>query len=408
MKLVRLSVAAIWVLTLIMTFIASNPASAQLKIFGYFATRFEDVYGEPSWDGAKVVEESAAGEWGMQSFNVMLQQQISDRLKIYANLSGENMELANYWGEYTINRYATIRLGKTYRKFGLYNEILDAVPTYYGIEPPELFDSDHLILSRTSTLMLHGNTPLGAGTLNYSVSTDNGEGGANEDSFPIGFDTNYNFGAGDYTVGLSGYTSGGPDTPDKAVGEGSPKSGVLPWMAEDEFNVVGFYSEVYKSNFTFQFAYWMASHDATRDASSTLTMLQNSSMITSKQARFLNDPSAGLTAANINTDASYDINTWYFRAGYSFMNTLGEIAPYFQWDYYENPETIASKSYGGDNEAGVADDGVFTKGTVGVIFRPEPEIAIKLDGSMHFYKFHGEDVNYPEIRFDVSYLFGNL
>jgi hypothetical protein len=34
-----------------------------------------------------------------------------------------------------------LRPGKIYRQFGLCDEILDAVPAYYGIEPPELFDA---------------------------------------------------------------------------------------------------------------------------------------------------------------------------------------------------------------------------------------------------------------------------
>ena len=43
---------------------------------------------------------------------------------------------------------------------------------------------------------------------------------------------------------------------------------------------------------------------------------------------------------------------------------------------------------------------------MGVLFRPIPQVAVKLDGSAHFYKFHGDQVSYPEIRFDVSYTFG--
>ncbi|MFC1553598.1 hypothetical protein ACFL7D_03090 [candidate division KSB1 bacterium] len=381
---------------------------AQLKVYGYFATRYEDVFGEPSWDGTKVVEESMAGEWATQSFNLMMQHQVSDKIKVYVNLAGEDLELKNYWGEYTMGRFATLRIGQTYRKFGLYNEILDAVPTYYGIEPPELFDSDHLIVSRTSTVMVHGAIPGETGVLNYSVSTDNGEGGATEDNFPLGFDMNYNFGGGDHKIGISGYTTGGATTSDKSVGEGSPKTGVLPWMAEDEFNVFGFYGETYVNNFTFQFAFWQASHSALRDPGSTVTMLNGAGLIAAKQARFLVDDTGGISANNIDTNGDYDVQTWYFRSGYSVDTEKGEFAPYFQWDYYKNPETIGSKSLGGDNEAGVADDGIFTKGTAGIIFRPQPQIAIKLDGSMHFYKFHGENVNYPEVRFDISYLFGDF
>ena len=79
---------------------------------------------------------------------------------------------------------------------------------------------------------------------------------------------------------------------------------------------------------------------------------------------------------------------------------------YFQWDHFDNPETIQSKSFGGDNEAGLADDGKFSKGTIGIIFRPQPQLAIKLDASAHFQEFNGDDESYPEIRLDISYIFG--
>ena len=72
----------------------------------------------------------------------------------------------------------------------------------------------------------------------------------------------------------------------------------------------------------------------------------------------------------------------------------------------QHPETIAAKRLGGDAEAGVADDGHFDKATLGVVYRPVPMVAIKLDGSQHRYRFHASDVSYPEIRLDVSYTFG--
>ena len=109
---------------------------------------------------------------------------------------------------------------------------------------------------------------------------------------------------------------------------------------------------------------------------------------------------------NVNTSAVYVIQTWYLRAGYSFETGIGELAPYLQWDWYQNPETIASKTYGGDDEAGVADDGTFNKSTVGIIYRPTSEVAVKFDQSYHFYKFNGENVLYPEIRLDFSFTFG--
>ena len=76
----------------------------------------------------------------------MLQYAINDRFKTFVNLGAadaENVEVRNMWGEYKHNQYLNVRLGKTYRRFGLYNEILDAVPTYIGIEPPERLTASH-------------------------------------------------------------------------------------------------------------------------------------------------------------------------------------------------------------------------------------------------------------------------
>ena len=65
-----------------------------------------------------------------------------------------------------------------------------------------------------------------------------------------------------------------------------------------------------------------------------------------------------------------------------------------------------TKNYGGDNEAGLSDDGAFSKSTIGVIYRPVPQVAFKLDSSTHFQKFNSKDESYSEIRFDAYYIFG--
>jgi hypothetical protein len=84
----------------------------------------------------------------------------------------------------------------------------------------------------------------------------------------------------------------------------------------------------------------------------------------------------------------------------------GELVPYAQWDYYDNPETIYDKDWGGDAEAGLADSGKFSKATIGVIYRPQPAVAFKFDASTHFQKVNGSSEPYSEVRFDVSYIFG--
>ena len=104
------------------------------------------------------------------------------------------------------------------------------------------------------------------------------------------------------------------------------------------------------------------------------------------------------------SEANYKIKTWYIRTGYSFFTKMGEFVPYIQWDYYENPEALANKKNGGDNEAGLADDGKFNKQTVGMVYRPDPTIAIKIDASNHSQDINGESVNYAEVRGSFSYM----
>lgn len=398
--------------TIALCVLSIYPTLAQdpVLVYGYFSTRYEKSFAVPEWNGTSIEKRDSPAEFSYPFVNVMLQQQIGEQFRAFVNLNGSNastIDIRNIWGEYSPSQYIQARVGKIYRKFGLYNEILDAVPTYYGIEPPEMFDGDHLLISRTTTLMLFGSAPLGVGALHYSVSTDNGEGSdISEKTFPLGFDLHYQFNGRDYTIGVSGYTSGGATNSDIALGEGSPKSGVLPWMAADSFSVFAGYVEAKIENLTLQFEYAQADHKAKRDPEAVLTLLGKAGLNTRQRERLLKNPAEGDSLANINTVGDHVIKTWYVRAGYSIETSIGEIAPYVQWDWYSNPETIAKKKYGGDNEAGVADDGVFSKATIGIVLRPIPQVALKLDGSSHIYKFHGEDTSYPEGRLDVSYTFG--
>lgn len=384
-----------------------------LNIYGYFATRIEKNWSVPSLAGTQIVKESEPAAWTYPFFNVMFQHQTSEKFKMFVNLNGARagtIDVRNLWGEYSASNALNIRLGKLYRKFGLYNEILDAVPTYYGIEAPELFDADHLIISRTSTFMVYGGFPVGAGSLNYSLSTDNGEGSSDtfEENFPLGWDLNYQFGGGDYTVGVSGYTTSGDSHPDVALGGGSPKSGVLPWMADDHFSVLGGYAEGKIKNLTLQFEFWNAPHNAARHPALVVRMINGAKPNATQLSRFLLDPAGAVAENNVRVQGDYTVKTWYWRAGYSLETKYGEFGPYAQWDYYSNPETIASKTFGGDDEAGATDTGKFNKATLGLVFRPTPEVAIKLDYSSHLQKFKSGTQSFPEVRLDFSYIFGQL
>ena len=390
---------------------AAGETDRSAQLYGYLAWRIEKVWDELDLDASgNTVTVDAPREITIPSFNVMMQYDIGDKFRAFVNLNGadaNDIDVSNVWGEFTHNQYLKIRVGETYRRFGLYNELLDAVPTYIGIEPPELFDKDHLILSRTTLLMVHGWAPVGDGELNYSFSSDNGEGGpTGEDNIPLGFDVRYDWGLGSYSVGVSGYTSNGETTSDVGLGDGSPRTGVLPWMAGDDFSVFGAYGEFQIKSWQLQAAFWKASHDATRDPDSVVQVINNAGVNAAQLDRFLLDPNGAVDVSNVDIDGDYDVRTWYVRTGYSFETKRGEVVPYFQWDSYENPETIANKSWGGDNEAGLADDGEFIKWTLGVIYRPVPEVALKFDTSTHIQNFNGREESYSEIRFDVSYIFG--
>ena len=309
-------------LALALTVFAADGIVAQssLTTYGYMSSRWEKVFSEPSVSGGQIVRESPPAEFSHPSFNLMMQQNLGNRFRAYINLSGEDastVSVRNMWGEYSFDRKLAIRFGPQYRKFGLYNEILDAVPTYYGIEPPEMFDGDHFMISRTTTFTVLGSLPFGSGSLEYALSTDNGEGDIFPSTLPLGWDVRYRFGAGAYVVGASGYTSGGASNSGIGVGEGSSNNGILPWMAADSFSVVNVFGQAEVGALTLQVEYAKADHEAQRDVEAVLTVLGNAGVNDAQRARFLRNPNGVESAANVNTVGDYTAETFYVRAGYS-------------------------------------------------------------------------------------------
>jgi len=377
-------------------------AEQGVKVYGYLAVNYEDVAETP--DGS-----NDPGEFSYPHLNLMFQSRIADNFRVYLNFAGdgaEEMSVRNYWGEYTYSDLFKIRAGKIYRPFGLFNEKLDAVPTYLGIEPPELFDKDHLMLPRTGDLMLHGSYFMGGNTLKYSLMTGNKE--VIDTGKPVSWDLNYSIG-NDLKFGTSGYYSKEPGSPED-VGEGSPPGGVLPWMTEDKYTVLGGYVHTKLSNFTIKAAYWIGNHDAVRDPDQVIALLP-AGLNSRQMERFgLDQYNISGDINDIDTDGSYTVSTYYVRVGYTIpKGTVSgfnvEMTPFFFWDYYENEETVGDKDFGGDNEAGVSDDGKFAKPTIGIVFKPIDSVAFKVDASQHMYKWNGNNEAYSEIRFDISYFF---
>jgi len=224
---------------------AQAPPVNEARLYGFI-----DAYGELVADAPEGVEDGqtvwrgGGYELDVPNLTVMLQGKIRGRYRYFLNLSAPGsggiddtpVGVRNAWVEAPLKgSWLAVRAGKLYRRFGLYNEILDAVPTFIGIEPPELFDKDHLMVTRTTNLMLFGSAPVGSLTLNYSATTGNDE----RTGWAVPFGADVFLASHSFKVGSSFYTTGGDAVPTRAVGEGSPRGGVASWMATDRYTVVG-------------------------------------------------------------------------------------------------------------------------------------------------------------------------
>lgn len=381
-------------------------SKSDTRIYGYIDSHFEQVATTKSVNGQGQLENVVnPPDFDVANLHIMVQGTVVNRFRYFVNLAApgsggvgdDPITLRNAWVEAPIAREAlAIRFGKLYRRFGIYNEILDAVPTFIGIEPPEMFDKDHLLLTRTTNLMAFGRIEVGLSTLEYSVTT-----GADERAglaIPIGADLRLNR-AGSLTIGSSGYWSGGTAEPTRAVGEGPPLGGVQNWMAEDEFYVYGGFTEILLDGPIFQVEYWQAHHDAKRDVDA-VTLLANTpdAFIGDQRSRFIDSD------GSVIVERPYTVRTGYVRTGYEIPVGRGNLTPYAQFDYYSNPEVLFIKDYGGDDEAGLSDTGAYVKLTSGLVVRPVPPVALKVDGSAHIQPVGGETFIYPEIRINLAYL----
>lgn len=392
------------ILAVACTSVFSVQAKMNTNFYGYIEGYLEQVEPQQQWEGGtassqgEVKKKDNPHEFQTPNVTAMVKS-TKGKFSSFLNLSAASgeVETRNAWVEMRKSDKLKFRIGKLYRPFGLYNERLDAVPTYIGIEAPELYDSDHLLLTRTTNFMMHGDFYVNGNTLRYAITTGNDERLGGE--VPIGADLRYTkiTDAGNtFLVGASFYTSGGA-----AVRTDSNVGGVASWMERDEYTVSGLYTEYLTPKHTFQAAYYQSSHSAVRNLS-TINGWDPSSLNDGQRERICGGANWGSCTE---ADVDYDIVTWYVRYGYTFeSNDWGMITPYVQWDYYKNPEMIANKDLGGDNEAGLADDGAFNKQTLGIFFRPENELAIKVDASNHQQEMDGKTVNYAEIRSSFSYI----
>jgi hypothetical protein len=387
-----------------------QPEVFTARLYGFIDAHFEQVARTPvavDEDGETVMA-SNPSEIDVTNFNVMLQGTVYSRYRYFVNLASpgagspaEDAVLAvrNAWVELPLFReYFNFRIGKTYRRFGLYNELLDAIPTFIGIEPPEMFDDDHLLLTRTTNIMLHGIFTTQDSSFSYALSTGTDEREGHQ--VPIGADLRYDY-RNNFRLGTSYYTTNGDAVPSKELGEGAPLGGVATWMDEDEFSVTGGYGQVTAAGFILQAEFWFARHNGTRNAQKLMELTMSDPPLNDRQLEEFGFADPDNPQPNL--DANYNVKTGYIRTGYSFPVKNWSLTPYAQFDYYDNPEIINDQDNGGDNEAGLTDDGVFYKSTLGLVIRPVSFIAVKIDGSTHTQKFNGETVTYPEIRSSFSF-----
>jgi hypothetical protein len=163
-----------------------------VRLYGFLDAYWEKVAQTPAGiDGSgETIYEENPYEFDVPNVNVMMQTSLQRRYKAFLNLKApgaESLEVRNAWLEaQLIEGLLAVRAGKLYRRFGLYNEILDAVPTYIGIEPPEMFEKDHLLVTRTTNLMILGEVDHEDHKLSYALSTGNDERLAG--AIPVGLD----------------------------------------------------------------------------------------------------------------------------------------------------------------------------------------------------------------------------
>ncbi len=389
------------------------------RVYGYintFLTQIAPLTAErpAAYDrmAGRVIKEQEATDFNVDAF-VMIQGTIGNRYRYFLNVAALGggdpvesaaFELRNAWVEASLYGQAlAVRAGKMYRRFGLYNEILDATPTFIGIKEPEILDEDHLMITRTTNLMLLGAYVRDVHKVEYSVTTGRDE--REHDQIPLGTDVNYSY-EDALKVGVSYYDSMGKARPGVAVGQGSPKGGVADWMAEDRYRVVNAYVQVARGPWLAQLEYAVSRHRARRDPASTLLLADPSAHLSPIQyQRFFTDPfddeQPGL--ADVIQDARYTAHAAYFRLGYEISD--GKLMPYVQGDYFKNPEIVPLRAFGGDSEAGYDDRGRFHKGTLGFMYRPISPIALKVEYGSHFFlKWGGVSYVAPELRASFSYL----
>lgn len=385
--------------------------AGELHLFGYTSFLHQKINNQPELDSlGKTINLNSHSDWDISKFNLILQQSFDKNFSFYLNLTN-NFEVNNVFGLYSLNRYYNFKLGKIYRKFGHFNHIREASPFNYGIEIPESFQSNHLILDINTVFEFSGKAKLFSNNLSYTANFSFIDNINNGFSFPFGFDLRYQK-SNAYTFGTSFYYSGSEAISDIGFNEGISKNGVLPWMTNDEFTVLDIFLEYKYQNFTLVGEWINSNHNSLRNGENVFEMSVNKNdgrfLINEKQIdRLKINKSKGFEPSNIRQVVDYSIENYYVILTYNWVSKIGLVSPFIKAEKYSNPELIENINYGGDNEVGRTDDGKISKYVLGLSFYPINEIALKLAAGIDSYNYNDDLHNVYNYKLEFFYIFGN-
>lgn len=386
-------------------------ASDDLNFYGYISFLHNKQFKIPELDTlGNTIRNNSESKWDIAKFNLILQQSFTNNFQLYLNLSNK-FEVNNAFGEYSFNQFYNFRLGKIYRRFGLYNEIRDAAPFYYGSELPEIVQLEHKIFDINTNFMFFGTKDFGRKTLKYSLNFSLIDNINEGNSFPFGVDIRYGK-ESNFIIGSSFYYSGTKAISDVKVGNGYSNNGVMPWMEYDQFTVTGLFLEYNLNEFIIQSEFTYSPHNAVRSPEKVLEMFDGVSKLgnplsNSQIQLFKIDNDKPMELSNIKKNINYNIISWYFKTSYILSSDYGIFIPFFNLEYYSNPEMIENVQFGGDNESGISKEGIIKKFDFGSTYYPIQQVSIKLAFGLNQFEFNDENVLTTEYSLEVFYIFGN-
>jgi hypothetical protein len=293
-----------------------------------------------------------------------------------------------------------------YRRFGLYNEILDTVPSFIGIEVPVSISGPRPMLTRTTNLMVHGRASFGPMSLSYSATAGKDEASVDDDVISPGFDLNLDWNS-TLLFGASYYNTGGTVVPDVVLGDGAPAGGVAPWMVEDRYQVYGGYARLTLGSFLLQGEGWISPHHGTRDPAKVLLLAQNATHFSAASRARMGVLGANPTVDQVTTDASYSYVTADVRMAYTFDVGTDrdpvELTPYVDFEYTRDLESISDEVYGGDGEAGQSPRGRMIHARLGLVTKPVPPVAFKVEVTSAMFDYGNTWASYLELFLSLSY-----